>query len=144
MAGRQTSLRRSVAGFALAAAGILSAATPAQASDFTQTECGTIVGIATKVAGTIGPQKLSPEFKRSMVAFVSPPGRPGSCTGPKDISTPSVEDVAAFNTMQDFLEAGTHPINLKKAGLRSVDPKALSAARPAAIKRSDAGSVPKS
>lgn len=135
----KSSLRRGSVGATFAFAALASLVTgAAKASDFSEQDCTKIVGVTTSVAKELGPQTLSAEFKRSMREFLKPNGT-ADCSGPRDILTPTVVDVAAFNTMRTLLLAGSHPVSLQKAGLRSVDPATL-AGRPTATKRSDAGS----
>jgi hypothetical protein len=101
---------------AVLAAGIVSVATgSAAAAPFTPEQCRIISAVAVDVLKAIGPDTVSPEFKQSFRDFLGPRL---TCDGPKQIRTPTVADIAAFNTIRSQLLAGD--ISLQAAGLRSV------------------------
>lgn len=139
MSAVKLSFRKAAFGSAFALAA-LSASFPgnAQASDISQRDCANITETALRVVKTLGPQTLSTEFKRSLHAFLITDNK-NECSGSRDILTPNVNDVAAFNTIRTFLLAGSRPISLQKLGLRSVDPATLASARPEPEKRSEVG-----
>ncbi len=112
-----------------------------QPRTFTKVECKGIALVASEVVKAIGANKLSLEFRQSFVNWVRPPAF--TCDGPKDILTPRGDDIDTFNVIRRVLLAGKNPISLQKAGLRSVDPKDIDAARrPGVDKKSDAGKPP--
>ena len=120
--------------FALAASASLAiSAFPSQAADFTKDQCTTILGVSLGTVERLGPSTLSSEFRSSLKAFLFNQDRKLTCSTPKDM------DIDAFNTIQDFLEAGPKPINLKAAGVRSVDPSAVASnpAMPGPSKRTE-------
>jgi hypothetical protein len=127
---------------ALTAAAAMFAGTSAHAGDFTSEQCKIISHISVDAAKAIGPEKLSKEFKTSWRGFL---GANLTCDGPKDIFTPTVDDIAFFNSVKEVLYAPPLKLNLDKAGLRSVDPNkaATDARRPAGDQRSDAGAATK-
>lgn len=127
-----------IAAAALAAVGMTG---QAKAGDFTHDQCRAIAAVASDVVKTIGKEKLSVEFRQSFINFL---GAKLTCDGPKDILTPTGEDIDTFNTIMTFLEGGSKPIYLQRAGLRSVDPASLTANRPAEpMKRSSDLDSPK-
>jgi hypothetical protein len=143
---RPSSFRKKATAVAAATAmmGAASFATDAQAGDFTHEQCKIIAGITTDTMNAIGTNKLSPEFRGSIVKFIAPEGQL-TCDGPKDILTPRGKDVDAFVVIRAVLlsRAGGGSISLEKAGLRSVDPATLASQRPADGRRSELNAAPR-
>lgn len=118
----------------LTAAAAMFAGTAAHAGDFSAEDCKFIAHVGVTAAKVAGPEKLSVEFKTSFRNYL---GANLTCDGPKNILTPTGEDVATFNTIRQVLLAPPRSISLEKAGVRAIDPR--SAQRPADQRRSDAG-----
>lgn len=117
-----SAFRRSA--IALAAAATLFAAN-AQAATFSEQECKVVAGISAKTVRAVGPETLSQDFRRSLMSFAAPDGQRATCSGPTNIATPTVNDVAAFNVIRGILASGSNPIDLQARGLRSVASLAL-------------------
>lgn len=115
--GKQA-LRRGA--IALAAGAALFGANAAQAASFTDKECRIISAVARDVVRTLGKEKLSSQFRESLINFMAPDGKTLTCDGPTQIRTPTGPDVDAFNTIRTILLAGDNPISLQKRGLVSV------------------------
>jgi hypothetical protein len=100
-------------------AGIVSTtAGPATAAPFTPEQCKIISAVAVDVLKAIGPDTVSAEFKQSFRDFL---GSGLTCNGPKEIETPTANDIGAFNTIRSvLLNAG---ISLQEGGLRAVTVK---------------------
>jgi hypothetical protein len=91
--------------------------TTAFSASLTTDECKVVAAVAGKVVKAIGRDTLSLEFRQSFRNWL---GAELTCDGPTDILTPTVNDVAAFNTIRTVLVAGDHPLSLQDAGLRAV------------------------
>lgn len=125
--------RRGVAAIgASAVATSLFAANAAQAQapgSFDHQTCKGIAGVIVGVYDDLGSrQKTSAAFQESIRRWLNVPNF--TCDGPKDIHTPTGEDVATFNTIKQVLYASTN-ISLTAAGLRSIDPRRVD--RPPAL-----------
>ena len=119
-----SSYRRAALGLAAGAA--LLASPMAHAGDFSAEQCKLIATVSGEVVKTVGVQKLSEDFRKSIANFIMPEvngKRTMTCEGPKNIFTPTGNDVDAFNTIREILLSPPRQISLQKAGLRSVDPK---------------------
>jgi hypothetical protein len=111
----------------LAALASIATTSQANAGDFTKEECAGVMAVALEVVKAAGKDTLSVEFRQSFRNWLGPNV---TCDGPKDILTPTDRDIAAYNTIRTGLLLASKPISLEKAGLRSVDPKKVSAIRP--------------
>ncbi len=115
--------RAALAGAWMAAGAALlgtAAATPAQAAAFTEQECKVISLVTRDVVNAVGKDKLSVEFRKSLVNFMAPDGKRLTCAGPTNIATPTLDDSAAYNTIRGVLLQGPNPISLQERGLVSV------------------------
>lgn len=89
---------------------------PARA--FTEDECRGISNVAVDVLKAIGPDKVTPQFKKSFRNFLGPNLK---CDGPMEIIVLTADDIAVFNTIGDGLASmPKHPISLRERGLRLV------------------------
>ena len=105
-------------GGAIGLSGIVGLAHPSEAAGLpSEKECAIIAAVAVKTLRAIGAETLSPEFKQSFRDWLGPDLR---CDGPRDIATPTVDDVAIFNTIAGVLLQGDDPISLRKFGVRAV------------------------
>jgi hypothetical protein len=119
-AGGKRALRRGA--FSLATIASLFAANGATAADFTPQECKIVYETSRMVVQALRKDTLSLKFRQSLVNFMGPDTR---CNGPKNILTPTVNDVAAFNTIRGLLLSPPARISLQERGLRSVDPASV-------------------
>lgn len=115
--GAKQSFRRRFAAVGMAALATLFAANATQAASFTPHECKVIASVAGRVVRELGKDTLSLEFRQSFVNFLD---AKVTCTGPTNIATPTVNDVAAFNVIGGILLHAETPISLNARGLRSV------------------------
>jgi hypothetical protein len=86
---------------------------------FTTDQCRLISAVTAEVFRFRGAPTLSAQFRQSMVNFIAPNGSL-TCDGPREIITPTENDVSAFNTIRTILLAPPRRISLEQAGLRSV------------------------
>jgi hypothetical protein len=146
----KAALRRGAFGVAMTAS--LFGANAAQASDFTQKECGNIFEVSSTVIGVIGANTLSALLPQSLASFIAPSNPDPvkkiivdgnfdeiaasksdtdmalkrtliptlTCDGPRDIVTPTDNDVDTFNTIRGNLLVREHPIDLWAHKIRSV------------------------
>lgn len=110
------------AGWIAAGAALLGTAapTPAQAAAFTDHECKVVYLTAKDVVSAVGKDKLSAEFRTSLVRFLMPDGKTLTCAGPTNIATPMGPDIDAYNTIRGILLEGPNPISLQNRGLVAV------------------------
>lgn len=110
------------AGWMAAGAALLGTAAPgpAQAAAFTDQECKVISLVTRDVVNAVGKDKLSAEFRKSLVNFMAPDGKRLTCSGPTNIATPTGPDSDAYNTIRGILLEGPNPISLQERGLVSV------------------------
>jgi hypothetical protein len=113
---------------ASAGSAVLPTAASAQQPALTAAQCKTVAMTAVEVIRDLGPEKMSAQFKQSLRDFL---GTELKCDGPRDILTPTIADVAAFNTMREILLSPPRIISLQKAGLRSIDPSQAAVTAPA-------------
>lgn len=111
--------RIALGGGAVGLTGLFGLAVPAEAKvpRLTAEQCRIVSAIAVKVVKAVGPDTLSPEFRQSFRDWLGPEI---ACDGPKEIRTPTPEDVAAFNTIRGTLLQGPAPISLSQMGVRAV------------------------
>jgi hypothetical protein len=83
------------------------------APQFTELQCKTIATTTTEVFEALGAQKLSVDFRRSVIDFIIPDGRTVTCTGPRQIAWRDRSDWAAFHTIRAQLLGSRVPISLE-------------------------------
>lgn len=89
----------------------------AAAPPLTQAECRIVSAIAVEVIKAVGRDTLSVEFRQSFRNWL---GADLTCDGPREIATPTTNDIAAYNTIRTVLASGEDPIDLQAIGLKAV------------------------
>jgi hypothetical protein len=93
---------------------------------FTPDECRHVRTAISTMFGRVGPEKLSKEFRESVLALLMPDGQRSTCTGPRTIAWRTRMDAATFNTILSLLETSVSNVHLQSAGVEL----ALSPLRP--------------
>jgi hypothetical protein len=80
---------------------------------FTELQCKTIAATTTEVFNALGTEKMSVDFRRSVIDFIVPDGRTATCTGPRQIAWRTRYDRATFLNIRVQLLKSRTPISLE-------------------------------
>jgi hypothetical protein len=84
---------------------------------FSTDECRHIRTAISVMFGRVGPDKLSNEFRQSMIAFLMPDGQRSTCTGPRTIAWRTRVDAATFNSIAGLLQTPSSNVYILRAGV---------------------------